>query len=459
MAAISAVVLHFTRITTEIAVLWPTNGLVLGWCLLRPAARAPALIAAGFVGNVMASMLLRDDLLIGVGFALANTVEIALAWRALRPAIALHQQLGHPAVLTRFAWAAVLVAPAVSGILAAGLSWTVDASISWQDVFRHWWAADALGMALFATTVVALHPSQWKESVCPVHWRVMLAPIGTLVAVVLSIFYLMPVPLLFLAFPALLWNVFRGGLPGACLASLVLLAMAFPMTYAGMGPISLLKEEISLVDRFFVLQLFMGIALLSAFPVGVLLDHRDRLLGRLQRRENDLMELAVNDPLTGLLNRRGLEGHLEHWQACRHPAEPLGWVIFDIDHFKRYNDAFGHAQGDTCLLKVARIIHQHAAAVGGAAVRHGGEEFVAVLPGFGQRRARLWAETVRRAVETLALPSGSTTAPNVVTVSAGVASCKVACSPAAIASLAQEADVALYHAKHAGRNRVYGAEQ
>jgi len=175
-----------------------------------------------------------------------------------------------------------------------------------------------------------------------------------------------------------------------------------------------------------------------------------RLRDRLQREEAE--NEALRDALTGLSNRRHLDERTEAIWGMGPPDLPMALVMLDIDHFKLFNDRYGHPAGDRCLKRVAGAM---AAVLRGAddlAVRLGGEEFLLLLPDTGLDVAIQIAERVRRAIEMLAIPhEGSVTAP-VVTASLGVMVGTVgADDPAALLA---GADKALYSAKRNGRNQV-----
>lgn len=170
---------------------------------------------------------------------------------------------------------------------------------------------------------------------------------------------------------------------------------------------------------------------------------------RLRSDLGTALEMALTDPLTGLYNQRYLRRHL-HGLIQNGQGWQLGILMVDIDHFKQVNDHYGHAVGDQALRLIADTLRTNTRMFDSVA-RYGGEEFVVVMPGTALTEATAVAERVRGAIESLKL-----TMPNGIwlslTVSVGVA-CTVdtAADPAA---LLQAADMALYKAKHNGRNRV-----
>jgi diguanylate cyclase (GGDEF)-like protein len=175
--------------------------------------------------------------------------------------------------------------------------------------------------------------------------------------------------------------------------------------------------------------------LVVAAVVRTLAARNERLVDRLE-------DEARVDPLTGLLNRRGLDERMdaEIARAARE-STPLGAVVLDLDHFKRINDAHGHELGDRVLVWLGALLKVQARGVDVTA-RIGGEEFVVVLPRADQEAAYAFAERVRQAVAE---------SDRGLTVSAGVAS---AVAPIDAQLLLAEADQALYVAKRSGRNRT-----
>ncbi len=165
----------------------------------------------------------------------------------------------------------------------------------------------------------------------------------------------------------------------------------------------------------------------------------------LREANRQLAELATEDALTGIANRRALEqGMQREWERCMDERRALSALMIDIDHFKHYNDRRGHLEGDECLRKFARLLHDHHNPRRELLARYGGEEFALLLPGLTLENAFRRAEELRAGVAASKLG---------ITVSIGV--CGFVPHPDLHPeSLLRRADTALYRAKHSGRNRV-----
>lgn len=167
-----------------------------------------------------------------------------------------------------------------------------------------------------------------------------------------------------------------------------------------------------------------------------------------------LQSLATKDGLTGIANRRCFDEALAaEWTRALRDQTSLAMVMIDVDHFKRYNDSYGHQKGDDCLKKVARAMEEKIFRPADLVARYGGEEFVILMPNTDIAGACLVAERIVQHVYELSIPHESSDTANFVTISAGVAVSVPAPNFAADQLLAA-ADSALYAAKHAGRNRV-----
>lgn len=175
---------------------------------------------------------------------------------------------------------------------------------------------------------------------------------------------------------------------------------------------------------------------------------------QLTRQSHQLELLAFQDGLTGIANRRLLDEKLDAaWQTCLEAQQPLAFIMLDIDYFKKYNDHYGHQQGDVCLRKVAAKLAEKFMWPEGKLARFGGEEFACLLPNASLEEAVKVAEKLRQAVASLRLEHINSDVINYVTLSLGAASF-VPTEDKRLADLVEAADAALYQAKAAGRNQV-----
>ncbi|MFZ2100502.1 MAG: sensor domain-containing diguanylate cyclase, partial [Oricola sp.] len=187
--------------------------------------------------------------------------------------------------------------------------------------------------------------------------------------------------------------------------------------------------------------------------VVVLRDVTERI-----RLEDELGQLAFQDKLTGIANRRRFDEVLDsEWQRCLRSRGQMSLLLLDIDHFKGVNDQYGHQVGDDCLRTVAQTIQSLVCRTTDLVARYGGEEIAVILPETDQDGALKIAEKLRLSVEALGLPNQLNLEGNgIVTVSVGVATAfaRVGGSIAMPEGLLMSVDNALYKAKHGGRNQV-----
>jgi len=189
--------------------------------------------------------------------------------------------------------------------------------------------------------------------------------------------------------------------------------------------------------------------------MAIKLSERER---ELRSANRNLEALASIDSLSGLANRRSFDARLEaEWQRAANLQRPIALMMIDVDHFKLFNDNYGHLEGDQCLRVIGETLAAAATHKADFAARYGGEEFVLLLPDTDLTAALAIAERLRTTVSTLAIGHGFAPCGHV-TVSIGVAALTpgVGLDPQA---LIETADAGLYAAKRNGRNRVWADSQ
>lgn len=186
-------------------------------------------------------------------------------------------------------------------------------------------------------------------------------------------------------------------------------------------------------------------------------EREERLTNLAQQLETanaELKRISSLDGLTGIANRRHFDETLDkEWRRALRAGKQIALGMIDVDHFKLFNDNYGHQAGDRCLQMVAKLLDSSVSRSGDMAARYGGEEFALVMPSTSLADAKMVLEKVRAGVETKAVHHKASSAGSVVTISIGVASLfpSDGVDPAGIIKLADEA---LYKAKNNGRNRV-----
>jgi diguanylate cyclase (GGDEF)-like protein/PAS domain S-box-containing protein len=193
-------------------------------------------------------------------------------------------------------------------------------------------------------------------------------------------------------------------------------------------------------------------------PIGFLnlvrdISERKRMEEQRQSDYRTMQTLVVIDPLTGIANRRRFDEALStEWRRAVREGSRLSLLLIDADHFKRFNDTYGHVRGDSCLKQIAEAALDIVLRPGDLVARYGGEEFAVILSGTDESGAKSVAEDICQAVRDRKLPHEGN-APGIVTVSIGVATVVPQRGKSA-EDLVELADQALYRAKAKGRNRV-----
>ena len=278
-----------------------------------------------------------------------------------------------------------------------------------------------------------------------------------------------------------LWSGLRFSPPAATLANLLL----------ALGLALLPDQDRSLleltrgIESQELLQLGVATSLTVGLVVLVISNNRNRasrqlaqLAGSLERTVAERTEqlaaanaqlrlLSETDGLTGLVNRRHFDVLLrEHWRQAAASGTGLALALIDVDHFKLFNDRYGHPAGDRCLQQVAQVLAGQTRWGADCAARYGGEEFVLLWSDVGPDQAAAWAERLRQAASDLRLPHAASPVVPWVSLSIGVAAASPersdATAPAervnqAIETLLLLADQRLYAAKEQGRNTVVAA--
>jgi diguanylate cyclase (GGDEF)-like protein/PAS domain S-box-containing protein len=558
-----------------VTILWPSNGLLLGILLCSRRRQWPAYFAVGYAVDLGINLALGFAFWPSAHLAGCNMLEVGIAAALMYRTIAPDPDLTERKQLVSLLLYGVILAPAIASVLAQLSTFNLPV-VPRFTAAKHWFVADALGMAV----MTPLYLSFRRREQFPGRSRLEVAGLLTmLVVVTFGVFWQTQFPLLFLLVPVLLLLGVRLRLAGSALGLLIVSIIGGYLTIRGRGPVGLMRSGSSATHDLF-LQFFVGFSMLVLYVGDVVIAERERLQINLKASEtlfrllaeasNDVIvladlsgerryvspavttvlgwepqelvgpsrrqivhpedvgavealmrfcregkpvetltyrcirkdgsyvwmeanlrlyrdertrepigfvnvvrdvsgrkaaeeelnrtfrlveNLAMVDGLTGIANRRRFEEKMdEEWRRAMRDGSLLSVLLIDVDHFKPYNDIYGHVLGDGCLRQIAvaaqGVIHRSSDLF----ARYGGEEFVVVLPNTDGDGAQLVAEQIRLAVEMLGLPH--TGNPHgVVTVSIGCATQALE-HDAVSTVLVEAADQALYQAKSAGRNRV-----
>lgn len=446
--------LLLARIPAEADILWPANGIVLAFLLGVSRRYWASYLAGGVLASIAVHLILGFSGIFAWIFTAANVVETLLAAMWLTAGSVAQIDLRKRRGLVHFLFFGVILAPLASTALVQ-IVLTILRHPSSLLGLTNWFLGDAMGIAVMTPLMLAIVSGDLRALIRPEKCLETVAILGGITLLTVGVFEQHGMPLICLLLAALLLAIFRLGSAGAAIALFMMLAPAAYMTVQQRGPF-VPESEMSKggsVYSIFSLQCFLAVDLVTLYAVSAALTQRDELHRELAEAYQEAKAHAAIDHTTGLANRRTFDRELvREWRRATREGAHLALLMIDVDHFKQYNDHYGHLAGDACLRTIAVVLAKAPLRAGDVVARYGGEEFVILLPRAGVRGAELMADTVRRAVIDALIPHASSLA-GVVTISAGVA----ALLPREGISetlLVQLADDALYRAKREGRNRV-----
>ncbi|WP_177302966.1 GGDEF domain-containing protein [Methylobacterium sp. 174MFSha1.1] len=453
---LAAGTIHLTSDGRDIAAVWPANAVLLAALLGRRQGTGigagTGVFVAGFLANLAANTAMRGPSLGHAVYALCNLVEIGVAARLLRPALAEDGLLGTPADVGRFILVCGGVAPALSGAGGGAIAWLLFGQ-DFRGAFITWLLADGLGLLILTPVFSALLRGEYRRCFAAKDWRQRAEAAGLqalTAAVAYGVFFVAVRPMLFVLYGPVMLVTFRLGRLGTTLSVLIVAGIGAVATMNGRGPVAAIAPDPR--EQAVLFQVFLAILLLTGLPVAAALAVRGARFASLSRsaealreREAVLARLAATDPLTGALNRAAFREAAA--AAMQDPARaPVSLIALDLDLFKQVNDRHGHGAGDRALVHLVAVLRaglREHDAIG----RVGGDEFLILLPGLALDRAEAIAARLQEALrrEPLTLDDG-TVLP--LAMSCGVAQHRPRTS---VEVCAHEADMALYAAKRAGR--------
>jgi len=443
-----------TREAGNVASIWLSDGLLLGVLLTARARHGAAYLIAGYLANFVADRSFGDSTVLALSFSACNMLGVAIAAKLLRIHLADAADFVQRRSFTYFLLYGVALAPALSAFCGAAAS-HYFLGISFPLVFSTWYMAVALGNALVTPLVLSMR----RRELTMLFGKAMIAKtLGILMLTVVATVIVSQsgYPLRFIMFPILMLVIFELGFTGTAIALFLIAIIAIMFTVEGSGPLKSVSGLTAAQQIFFV-QVTIATAALVALPMAVILAEHKRLSTALEKANNVLRSLAMTDGLTGLANRRHFDDMMgREWRRTARESGLLSLLFLDIDHFKPYNDCYGHRVGDDCLQRIAQLLMQAVRRSGDFCARYGGEEFAIILPNTDIEHAVHMAESVRAGIESLDIEHAEVPGRRI-TVSIGVACVHPRDGGVTITGLIDSADRALYAAKRGGRNRIVTA--
>ena len=445
--------------SAEAAILWPANGLVLGFLLVTPRRNWFSYLMGCVIANLLIHIIFPFPPDKSILFSLANIVEIFFAAECLAPKGDGNLDFTDLLSVGKFFAFAVILAPLVSSLFVQAGLMVLGTHSGWIGIIN-WYSGDALGMAVMPPLILVIDRREMFKLWGPIkRWEAG----GLLLALLLLsafIFARGTLPLFFVLFPALLVICFRLRTTGVALGAFLMIVPAAYFTALGLGPFSPSITG-SLLHSIWVLQCFLAVTMVTIYSAASALAGRDRTLRDVFEAFRQADVHADTDHLTGLPNRRSFDNQLaKEWRRASRDGVGISLMMIDVDLFKTFNDHYGHLAGDQCLYAVASVLREFPLRETDMAARYGGEEFVVIMPGAVADGAALIANRIRDAVVDRLIPHISNPA-GIVTVSIGVATMNPALLVEQGGSLTDQhtelirrADQALYAAKQDGKNQV-----
>lgn len=446
----------------NVVVVWLPNAVLLA-ALMRFRGQRAWLMGALTLSSDILANIANFSPEIALQLSIVNLGEVCITFLLLqRSEVSDLRRLND---LRKFILAGPVVAAALAGVVAAAvLKLQLPTDTPYFTLMRLWWFGDALGLMIYTPLLLALtRPNDIS--------RVMIEPpskreclgLATIAVLAFLIYSVSSYEMFFsptLVLPIILYIAVRFGIGWSALAvSFVSINMA-TLSANGYRPFGTASRhaEIILTQEFILTASIIGIGfsiLINELRLREnFLEQRIRArTSELEQSNRKLMALSQTDGLTGIANRRYFDTALSaEWDRARRLQQPLAVVMIDVDHFKAYNDNYGHQAGDDCLRTIANELNSHIRRAGDIVARYGGEEFAILAPNMNLLSIHRLAETICHSLKQKALPHVNSPL-GVVTASIGVAVLipDIAATPQ---HLLQLADAALYRAKRGGRNQV-----
>ena len=433
------------------AIWWPTNGLALGLMVRSDRSKWFRVLIGVLLGSWVGGVRHGWPVSSRVVNAVANSIGPMLGALALPQFRRLEDWLQEPRLVFRFIVFALLLAPALSALIYASNAHLFLNRPDFWTVLQTRGDSDMLGYALFTPLVLLFSSKETYQRREAKQLPMLLLLLGLVAAATYFVFWQTSYDFSFVLISVVLLVTLRLGFGASVVAVNLLAVLATTATMHNHGPLTLGSGSVQ-AHRILLLQAFLALAMVTVLCVSVMQIERRVFQERLQLAYEEMERRATTDVLTGVANRRLFDEALKsEWARALRSGDSLALLMLDVDHFKSYNDRFGHPAGDACLRRIAQAILALDHRSTDLLARYGGEEFAYLLPGARVEDAVRIAEVIRLRIARIheELSSGECA----ISISIGCA----ALTPApglSCESLVTASDEALYRAKGNGRNRV-----
>lgn len=351
----------------------------------------------------------------------------------------------------RFVAVGLMLVPGLFAIPGA-LQLILDRGADFLVGFRSWYTSHAMAFGVVVPLMLRVRPSALQALARERRLLEMILWLAAFTTVAVAVFMQSAALPLFLLLPFLIVIVFRTGFVGLAIGMAILTLMTTGMLYTGTGPFFTMAPSSVWWGAAGLAQVFLLLVFGIMTLIAALLEERQSRERELEQLNERLSVVAATDPLTGIANRRWFDEAIRvEWRRAEPEQAMLALLLIDVDHFKQFNDTYGHAAGDACLRRVAHLVDGITRQSDMLFARYGGEEFVLLLTGASADDAADVAERICAAVRREGIAHAAGVA-GCVTISIGVAMARA--ESGGQERLIMQADAALYRAKHNGRNRV-----
>jgi diguanylate cyclase (GGDEF)-like protein len=434
------------------AIWWPTNGLALALMVRLERSRWFTILAGILLGSWIGGIRHGWPVSSRIVNAVANSIGPLLAALTLPHFKRLDDWLQEPSLVFRYVLFALLLAPMLSATIYASAAHLFLSNVHFWTVLQTRGDSDMLGYALFTPLILVFSSKETYRQANASEIPMMVLLLALVACATYFVFWQTAYDFSFVLISVVLLVTLRLGFAASVVAVNLLAVLATVATMHGHGPLTLGSGAIQ-AHRILLLQAFLALTMVTVFYVSVMQIERNVFQERLQSAYEEMERRATTDALTGIANRRLFEETLKkEWSRALRNGDSIALLMLDVDHFKSYNDRFGHPAGDACLRRIAQKILTIDHRSTDLLARYGGEEFAFLFPAANVDDAARIGELIRLRIQRMH-EEPENAGDHAISISIGCAA--VTPTPEIAAEmLVGASDKALYMAKRNGRNRV-----